>query len=225
MACENCDPKTNYPGRIIKTDSTHTYCSECGEALRFQGMSSIHKKNYGGWDDYFHTICEAVASKSSCLSRHIGAILVKDHSIVSTGYNGPSRGIPHCGEERIIKDKTLHRSQDIAMNGTDPVFSLIDSDWYDKCPRKILGYESGTHMELCPAVHAEANAIIDAGRKGASTIGTTLYMNCIIPCKACYGLLINAGIVEIVIDDITVYDKYTQYLIDNSKIKIRRFEV
>ena len=59
------------------------------------------------WDRYFHTICEAVASKSPCLSRHIGAILVRDHSIVSTGFNGPSRGIPHCGHDRVMKDVVL----------------------------------------------------------------------------------------------------------------------
>jgi len=59
------------------------------------------------WDLYFHSICIAVASKSPCLSRKIGAILVRDHSIVSTGYNGPPRGVPHCGHERFMKDKVL----------------------------------------------------------------------------------------------------------------------
>ena len=48
------------------------------------------------WDSYFLNICNAVASKSPCLSRNIGAIIVRDHSIVSTGYNGPARGYPHC---------------------------------------------------------------------------------------------------------------------------------
>jgi dCMP deaminase len=168
------------------------------------------------WDNYFHQITEAVASKSPCLSRKIGAILVRDHSIVSTGFNGPSRGIPHCGYDRLTKDKLI---RDLMPQGHDTM-KLVESH----CPRAVLGYESGTHMELCPAQHAEVNAIIDAARKGASTIGTTLYMNCIIPCKNCYGALINAGIVEIVVDDITVYDNHTQYLIDNSSIKLRRFE-
>lgn len=51
------------------------------------------------WDTYFYKICEAVASKSPCRSRQIGALLVRDRSIISTGYNGPARGIPHCGSE------------------------------------------------------------------------------------------------------------------------------
>ena len=169
------------------------------------------------WDNYFHTICEAVATKSPCLSRKIGAILVRDHSIVSTGFNGPSRGIPHCGHDRYMKDDLIARE----TNG----LGIHPARFNKECPRKLLGYESGTHMELCPAQHAEVNAIIDAARKGASTVGTILYMNCLIPCKNCFGALINAGVVEIVVDDTKVYDKHTQYLIDNSIIKIRRFSL
>ena len=48
------------------------------------------------WDRYFRSVCLAVASKSPCHSRKIGAILVRDKSIVATGYNGPPRGVPHC---------------------------------------------------------------------------------------------------------------------------------
>jgi len=170
------------------------------------------------WDIYFHDICQAVASKSPCLSRKIGAILVKDHSIVSTGFNGPSRGIPHCGHERFMKDdelvKLLHKGS-----------HLLSTRVSRECPRRILGYTSGTHMELCPAQHAEENCVSNAARLGVSTVETTLYMNCIIPCKNCFGTLINAGIAEIVVDDTVVYDKHTQYLIDNSNIKIRRFEL
>jgi len=158
------------------------------------------------WDSYFHSICSAVASKSPCLSRKIGAILVRDHSVISTGYNGPPRGVPHCGHDRYMKDGLL-------------------SKYISKtCPRKLLGYESGTHMELCPAQHAEVNAISNAARLGVSVLGSTLYMNSVIPCKNCFGALINAGITEIVVDEVTVYDKHTQFLIDNSNIIIRRFD-
>lgn len=175
-----------------------------------------------GWDKYFHRICESVASKSPCLSRHIGAILVKDHSIVSTGYNGPSRGIPHCGHERFVKDKLI---SDLITNSKDykEIFGI--SDIQNTCPRRLLNYDSGTHLELCSAQHAEANVIANAARLGVTVINSTLYMNCIIPCKNCFGLLINAGIAEIVVDSIEVYDKHTAFLIENSNIKIRRFNL
>jgi dCMP deaminase len=48
------------------------------------------------WDTYFLGICNAVAEKSPCLSRKIGAIITRDNSVLSTGYNGPPRGVPHC---------------------------------------------------------------------------------------------------------------------------------
>jgi dCMP deaminase len=48
------------------------------------------------WDKYFHKITEVVASNSKCLSRKIGAILVRDNVVICTGYNGPPRGVPHC---------------------------------------------------------------------------------------------------------------------------------
>lgn len=172
------------------------------------------------WDTYFHSICVAVASKSPCLSRQIGAVLVRDRSIVATGYNGPSRGIPHCGKDRVLKDSSL-----VKLSKYEDINSVFPMRWWHECPRKVLNYESGTHMELCPAQHAEFNAISNAARLGVSTIGSTLYMNCVIPCKNCYGALINAGIVEIVVDNTIIYDKHTQYLIDNSTIKIRRFEL
>lgn len=218
MACENCNPTEYYPGKIIRCNSNLGTCSICGSKIMQPSTGLNHK-----WDIYFHTICEAVASKSPCLSRKIGAILVKDHSIVSTGFNGPSRGIPHCGHDRFASDKSFieYCQDEFKKQGTFPNRRRL----IEECPRKLLNYASGTHMELCPAVHAEANAVIDAARKGASTIGTTLYMNCIIPCKNCFSLLINAGIVSIVVDDTKVYDSHTQYLINNSKINIRRFEI
>lgn len=169
------------------------------------------------WDLYFHTICNAISSKSPCLSRQIGAILVRDHSIISTGYNGPSRGIPHCGYDRVIKDKVLNQ---LVINS-----NLKHEQFAHACPRHALGYKSGTHMELCTAQHAEENAVSNAARNGVSVLNTTLYMNSVVPCQKCYGTLINAGIVEIVINVTDVYDDYTQYLINNSTIKIRKFKI
>ena len=51
-----------------------------------------------GWNDYFMGIAEQVATRSTCDRKHIGAVLVRDKSILSTGYNGSLRGAPHCDE-------------------------------------------------------------------------------------------------------------------------------
>jgi dCMP deaminase len=154
------------------------------------------------------------------LSRQIGAILVIDNSIISTGYNGPPRGIPHCGKDRFKKDKEIAT---LLTNHPDYKELFTTTDILTTCPRYLLGFKSGEGMELCPAQHAEENCVSNAARNGVSTIGSTLYMNCIIPCQKCLGTLINAGVIEIVVENATVYDRHSTYLIDNSSLKIREF--
>lgn len=58
-----------------------------------------------GWDEYFMEITRVVASRSTCLRRKVGAILVLEKRILATGYNGPPAGLPHCGEVGCIRDK------------------------------------------------------------------------------------------------------------------------
>jgi deoxycytidylate deaminase len=48
------------------------------------------------WDEYFMTITRQVAERSTCLRAKVGAVIVRDRSIVSTGYNGAPAGMPHC---------------------------------------------------------------------------------------------------------------------------------
>lgn len=51
------------------------------------------------WDEYFMAIAQVVASRSVCLRHKIGAVIVnRDRQILSTGYNGPPRGMKHCAE-------------------------------------------------------------------------------------------------------------------------------
>ncbi|HEY3359110.1 MAG TPA: dCMP deaminase family protein [Polyangia bacterium] len=48
------------------------------------------------WDQYFMNIAEVVASRSTCDRKFVGAVIVRDKTILSTGYNGSIRGLPHC---------------------------------------------------------------------------------------------------------------------------------
>ncbi|WP_438017318.1 dCMP deaminase family protein [Sorangium sp. So ce315] len=65
------------------------------------------------WDEYFMRIAEVVASRATCDRKHVGAVIVRDKSILATGYNGSIRGLPHCDEEgHLIEDghcvRTIH---------------------------------------------------------------------------------------------------------------------
>lgn len=57
------------------------------------------------WDEYFMSIAEQVAGRSTCMRRHTGAVLVKDRRILSTGYNGTPVGLRHCEEVGCIRDQ------------------------------------------------------------------------------------------------------------------------
>jgi len=50
------------------------------------------------WEEYFMNIAKEVASRSTCDRKHVGSVIVKDKTILSTGYNGSIRGMPHCDE-------------------------------------------------------------------------------------------------------------------------------
>lgn len=50
------------------------------------------------WDDYFHSIAAMVATRATCPRLSVGAVLVRNRQIISTGYNGAPRGLDHCDE-------------------------------------------------------------------------------------------------------------------------------
>ena len=57
------------------------------------------------WDQYFIDITRLVATRSSCLRRQVGALLVKDRNILATGYNGVPSGITHCEAVGCLRDQ------------------------------------------------------------------------------------------------------------------------
>jgi dCMP deaminase len=65
------------------------------------------------WDQYFMNIGREVATRSTCERKHVGAVVVRDKTILSTGYNGSIRGMPHCDEVgHLMEDghcvRTIH---------------------------------------------------------------------------------------------------------------------
>lgn len=136
----------------------------------------MDKNNRPTKEEYYLEIAKAVSKRSPCIRRRYGAIIVKDDTIVSTGYNGPARKVLNCYEIGCIKD--------------------------------ALNLPHGSSYELCPGVHAEENAVVNAARSGANVLGGILYIygedakdNEIvdpIPCNRCKRILINAGIEEVV---------------------------
>ncbi len=68
------------------------------------------------WNEYFMNIAHQVAKRSTCDRAQVGAVIVRDKRILTTGYNGSPRGLPHCSEVGCLMDnghciRTLHAEQ------------------------------------------------------------------------------------------------------------------
>jgi dCMP deaminase len=57
------------------------------------------------WEEYFMEIARVVSTRSTCLRRQVGAVLVNNRQILATGYNGAPRGVPHCAEVGCLRDR------------------------------------------------------------------------------------------------------------------------
>ena len=91
-----------------------------------------------------------------------------------------------------------------------------------ECLRKKIGVESGTRAELCYAIHAEQNAIIQAAKLGSSIEGATLYCTHQ-PCVICAKMIVNAGISRVVYEE-GYPDDFARQIFAESGVKLERFE-
>ncbi len=57
------------------------------------------------WDEYFMQIARLVSQRSTCLRRHVGAVIVKNKRMLATGYNGAPSGMEHCLETGCLREK------------------------------------------------------------------------------------------------------------------------
>jgi dCMP deaminase len=87
------------------------------------------------WDEYFMQIAVQVATRSTCDRKHVGAVVVRDRTILSTGYNGSVRGMPHCDEVgHIMEDghcvATVHAEANAIIQAAKNGTSIDGADIY-----------------------------------------------------------------------------------------------
>ncbi len=147
-------------------------------------------------DSYFMSIAKQVAQRSTCLRKRFGAVLVKDNTIVSTGYVGAPRGMPNC----IDLKKCLRQELNVPGRST-----------YELC--------RSVHAELNAIINAArfGVSILDSIMY---IHGENIDGNIIIgkPCKFCRRAIVNSGIKEIVLPAEKGFKKYVvKYWIKEAK--------
>jgi dCMP deaminase len=93
------------------------------------------KNKRSTWDKYFLEIAKVVASRSTCNRNHVGAVIAKDNIILSTGYNGSIRKMPHCSETgHVLVDNhcinTVHAEANAILQAAYTGVSIKDADMY-----------------------------------------------------------------------------------------------
>lgn len=127
--------------------------------------------NRPSWHEYFMLLAKLVSVRSTCNSRKIGAVIVRDNRILTTGYNGAVHGAPHC----------IDRGPDF-------------------CLRRSIGAHDADKYNYCLSSHAEVNAIDQAARFGTPLEGASLYCT-LEPCNWCFKQLVQAGITEVYFEE------------------------
>jgi len=118
--------------------------------------------------EYLMLLALAARTRADCLGRRVGAVVVRDDRVLSTGYNGTPIGMPNCSEGGC------HRCAN----------------------RSTERYPEGRGYDLCVCVHAEQNALLAAARFGQSTLGATIHTT-MRPCFGCLKEALQAGIIAV----------------------------
>ena len=119
-------------------------------------------------DEYFMGIAMAVRRRADCLGNRVGAIVVVENRIISTGYNGTPSNMKNCTDGGC--HRCAHRDE----------------------------YPPGTGYDLCICVHAEQNALLAAARFGIAIADGTLYSTMPSPCFGCTKELLQAKVDSVV---------------------------
>ncbi|MBA7708474.1 hypothetical protein ES703_117373 [subsurface metagenome] len=93
------------------------------------------------WDEFFFGIAKMVSNQSTCLRRQYGAVLVRDKTIISTGFNGAPRGCPHCIDIGCAREdyasgehhelcRATHAEQNTIANAARMGVCVMDSELY-----------------------------------------------------------------------------------------------
>ena len=140
-----------------------------------------------GWDEYFMKIAQVVALRSNCSRRQVAAVIVKDHRIISTGYNGTPRGIKNCNEggcPRCSSDAPsgtaleecicCHGEENAIVQAAYHGISVKDSTLYTTFSPCLLCAKMIINAGIREVVYAERYSIDDTSRRILNEAGVKL---------------------------------------------------
>lgn len=144
------------------------------------------------WDTYFMTLASLAARRSNCMRRQVGCVLVRSKRVISTGYNGTPRHLPNCSD--------------------------------GGCPRcnSLTAAAGGAGLSTCLCIHAEENALLEAGRERVGANGSVLYCTTC-PCLTCSIKIVQVGVEEVVFGRSYYMDAQAAELFRKAGVRFRQY--
>ncbi|MCX7856897.1 MAG: cytidine/deoxycytidylate deaminase family protein [Deltaproteobacteria bacterium] len=117
------------------------------------------------WDSYFMEIAEIVSKRSTCIRRKVGAIIVKDKRILSTGYNGAPVNLVHCNEKGCLRQKLNVSSgerHELCRGLHAEQNAIIQAAYHGVCIRDATLYSTHLPCSICikMLINAGVNSIV-----------------------------------------------------------------
>lgn len=142
------------------------------------------------WDTYFMKLANLAASRSNCMKRRVGCVIVRDCRVIATGYNGTPRHLLNCNS--------------------------------GGCPRCNSG-DSKANLHTCLCLHAEENALLEAGRDRVGSNATLYCDTC--PCLTCSVKIVQTGIREVVYSQSYRMDEASFKVLQSGGVLIRQYSL
>ena len=140
------------------------------------------------WDTYFMRLATLAASRSNCMKRRVGCVIVRDCRVIATGYNGTPRHLVNCHS--------------------------------GGCPRCNSG---AAQLNTCLCLHAEENALLEAGRDRVGPNATLYCDTC--PCLTCSVKIVQTGVREVVYSQSYHMDEASFKVLQDGGVLVRQFSV
>ncbi|MBF0586634.1 dCMP deaminase family protein [Prosthecochloris sp. N3] len=96
-------------------------CSPSDDHCRPEGEERL------GWHEYFMSVAHLIKKRATCTRGHVGAVIVRDNNILSTGYNGAPSGLPHCNETNCRIYRSVHPDGTVEENCVNTIHAEINA--------------------------------------------------------------------------------------------------
>jgi dCMP deaminase len=171
--------------RIRNNSTLESFHAKIDRTLR--DIILNHMPPRPSWDEYFMNMAAVAATRSNCIKRHVGAIIVKDRQIVSTGYNGTPKGIKNCNEggcprcwafadsgSRLDECLCVHAEENAIVQAACNGISIKGSDLYTTfCPCSYCA-KSIINAGIAKVVYREQYGMDDVTRRLFAEAGVEL---------------------------------------------------